>query len=184
MRHNQSHLWSSASSAGPSHSAEWFAIQTRPRHEKRIFNELTGRKHITAFVPTVRAVHRWSDRRKVVEVPLFSCYVFVQVHEWRHAYYQVLRTSGVLRWVGRHGEPTTIPDSQIEAVRSTLASGLAASPYPFLKLGQRVRIRGGCLDGVEGFLTGIKDDSRLVISVDIIQQSMAVEIRGYEIVPA
>ena len=163
---------------------EWYAIHTRARHEKKIACILAKRHLLETFVPTVRQLHDWSDRRKAVDVPLFSSYVFVQVWEWQRAYQEVLRTPGVFRWVGYRAEPTAIPTSQIESIRKAITSRAAASPYPFLKIGQRVRIRGGCLDGVEGVLAGAKGDRRLVISVDLIQQSMAIVVEGYEVVPA
>jgi hypothetical protein len=92
-------------------------------------------------------------------------------------------TPGFLRWVGVNGEPTAVPDAQIDALRTTLANGLAVSPHPFLKLGQRVRVRGGCLDGIEGILTGKNGDSRIVLSIDLIQQSIAVSLQGYDVEP-
>ncbi len=138
---------------------------------------------ITAFVPTTREVHRWSDRRKIVEVPLFSCYMFVNVPGWRQVHSLVVRTPGFLQWVGANGEPTAIPDAQIEAVRCLLTNGFAASRYPFLKLGQRVRVRGGCLDGIEGILVRKSDNSQLVVSIDLIQACMSVTLHGYELEP-
>ncbi len=128
-------------------------------------------------------VHRWSDRRKIVEVPLFSCYVFVNSPGWRQVHPLVVRTPGFLQWVGANGEPTAIPDAQIEAVRSPLANGFPACSYPFLKLGQRVRVRGGCLDGIEGILVKNNGDSRLVVSIDLIQQSISVALQGYDVEP-
>lgn len=145
---------------------------------------LAQRYALETFVPTMHELHDWSDRRKAVEVPLFACYLFVHVPEWRPTYHPVLRTPGVLGWVGHQGEPTAIPIPQIESIRRMMTSKIAASPYPFLKIGQRVRIRGGCLDGVEGLLAGAKGDRRLVISIDLIQQSMSVVVEGYEVVPA
>ena len=103
---------------------------------------------------------------------------------WRHVHGQVLRTPGLLRWVGTNGEPIAIPDSQIDAVRCTLANYLSVSSYPFLQLGQRVRVRGGCLDGVEGILVEKDKYSRLVLSIDLIQQSLSVALEGYDFEPA
>ncbi len=160
--------------------AEWYAIQTRPKHERRIATDLHDRGIVT-FVPTTQEVHRWSDRRKVITAPLFLCYVFVQTAAWRQICLQVLRTSGVFRWVGANGEPTAIPASQLETVRSVLNSDVPVSPHAYLKLGQRVRICSGSLDGIEGVLTGCHGDRRLVVSVDLIHQSMALSLEGYEI---
>ncbi len=161
--------------------ARWYALHTRAKHEKFIGEQLHF-KGVETFVPTVRQIHRWSDRSKAVDVPLFSCYVFV--HDvLPRAHVSTLRTPGVLRWVGTHGEPAAIPDSQMEAVRSLVERNLPLWPHPFLKVGQRVRIRGGSLDGVEGTLVEKKGERKLVISIDLIQQSLAVAIDGYDIDP-
>jgi transcription antitermination factor NusG len=162
---------------------KWYAVHTRAKHERKVAVQLVE-KGISAFVPTIRETHLWSDRRQLVEVPLFLCYVFVNVMSWQRVHGQVLRTPGLLRWVGVNGEPTAIPDSQIDAVRCTLANDLSVSSYPFLKLGQRVRVRGGCLDGVEGILVGKDKNSRLILSIDLIQQSLSVALQGYDFEPA
>jgi len=160
----------------------WYALHTRAKHEKAIGAQLLS-KGIDTFVPSVREIHRWSDRSKTVDVPLFSCYVFV--HDiLSKAHLPVLRTPGVLRWVGANGEPAVIPDSQIEAVRSLVGKDVPLWPHSFLKVGQRVRIRGGSLDGVEGTLIDRRGERKLVISIDLIQQSLAMTIDGYDIEPA
>jgi transcription termination/antitermination protein NusG len=159
---------------------QWYAIQTRSRHEKVVADQLQVRGIIT-FLPLVTEIHRWSDRRKMVEVPLFSCYVFVQLVTTNDARARVLHTEGVVRVVGRNAEGTPIPDEQIESVRRVLAQNVPWASHPFLKAGQRVRIRGGALDGVEGvFLSGSGDDT-LIVSVEAIERSLAVRITGYDI---
>ena len=158
----------------------WYAVQTRARHEKRISAELEAR-NMTAFVPSRREAHRWSDRTKNVDVPIFSCYVFVKVDLTPARRLEVLKTSGVFRIVSVNGAPAVIPDSQIESLKSVLASQLPISSCGFLRLGQRVRIRGGSLDGVEGTLTAVKSENKLVVSIDLIQQSVAVTIDGYTV---
>jgi transcription antitermination factor NusG len=158
----------------------WFALHTHSRHEKKVAKQLTE-KHIEAFVPTFRQVHTWTDRRKSVDVPLFSCYVFLQVTAWRDVYDFVARTPGVFRWLGSQGEPTAIPNAQIDAIRRSLAMNLDVAPYPFLKVGDRVRIRTGCMEGVEGILVRKGRDSRFVISIDPLQQSISMSIEGYQI---
>jgi transcription antitermination factor NusG len=172
----------SVSTLVPSSGPQWYAVHTRAKHERKVATQLSN-KGITAFVPTVKERHRWSDRQKIVEVPLFVCYVFVNVLAWQQVHHELLRTSGFLRWVGVNGEPAAIPDAQIEAVRSTLTSGLSFSPYPFLKLGQKVRVRGGSLEGVEGILVRRTGDARLILSLDLIQQSLALTIEGYDVEP-
>lgn len=161
----------------------WYAVHTHSRHENKVAAGL-AEKSVTTFLPTVRQLHNWSDRRKIVEVPVFPCYVFVRVQQWKQVHSLVLRTPGVFRWVGQTGEPTVIPDSQIDAVRSAVATDLSVSLHPFLKEGQRVRICSGSLEGVEGILVGKNKDCKLVISIDLLQQSIAVALEGYDVVAA
>ena len=165
-----------------SSKGEWFAIHTYAKHEKAVAAQLADRQ-ITAFTPTVRETRKWSDRKKIIEVPLFSCYVFVQAVEWRDVHRTVITVPGVLGWVGSGREPLAIPQCEVEAVRAITDEHLSASPCPFLKVGQRVRVRGGCLDGVEGIFVARGNDNRLIVSVDLIQQSAAVSLDGYQIVP-
>jgi transcription antitermination factor NusG len=158
----------------------WYAIQTRARHEKRIGNELQDRG-IHAFVPTLRQSHRWSDRTKVVDVPLFSCYVFVNLVASSEQRLDVLKTAGVLSFVRVSGAPAPIPDSQIESIQTVLANKLPISTCGFIQIGQRVRIRGGSLEGVEGILTASKGGQKLVISLELLQQSVEISVEGYAI---
>jgi transcription antitermination factor NusG len=138
---------------------------------------------VTTFLPTVTEVHRWSDRKKTVELPLFGCYVFVKLMPRNEERVRVLRVDSVLSFVGPRGLGTPIPDEQIEAVRILADEQLPFCSHPFLKIGQRVRIRGGALDGMEGILTSRNGDRSLVISVDALQRSMAVRVHGYDIEP-
>jgi len=163
--------------------SQWYAVQTRARHEKRIGLELE-RKGISAFVPLRREAHAWSDRTKTVDVPIFSCYVFVRMSAAPATRLEILKTSGVFRFVTVNGLPAPIPNEQIESLQTVIANKLPLSACGFLKVGQRVRIRGGSLDGVEGMLMGVKGDHKLVISIDLIQQSVAVTIDGYAVEPA
>jgi transcription antitermination factor NusG len=163
-------------------AGEWYAIHTRARHEKTVANQL-AEKNIVTFLPTVRETHSWSDRKKVVETPLFSCYVFVQSLEWKGAHMKVLSTPGVLRWVGNHGEPAVIPEDEINTVRNLIQSGVGAAAHPFLKVGQRVRVSSGSLAGVEGVLIKSDTGKRLVVSIDTIQRSMSVVLDGYDVIP-
>ncbi len=157
----------------------WYALHTRAKHEKFIGDQLL-QKGVHTFVPTVQQIHRWSDRSRAVDVPLFSCYVFV--HDvFSRAHVPVMRTPGVFRWIGPNGRPAAIPDSQMDAVRSLIEKNVPVSPHAFLEVGQRVRIRGGSLDGLEGILIEKKSEHRLIISVDLIQQSLAITVDGYEL---
>jgi len=161
---------------------QWYALQTRARHEKMVEQRLQERG-VTTFLPTVTEVHRWSDRKKKVELPLFSCYLFAKLAPTKIDRLRVLRVDGIFNFVGGRGEGMPIPDTQIEAVRALVDGKVPWSSHPFLKIGQRVRIRGGALDGVEGILQGRNGDQRLVISIDAIQRSMAVRIEGYDVEP-
>ena len=158
----------------------WYALHTRSQHEKAVAARLQGHG-FTTFLPLATEVHRWSDRRKVVQMPLFSCYVFVKMRLAPEACAKVMRTSGVLRIVGGRGEGVPIPPSQIESVQRLVDSSLSYQLCPFLQVGQRVRIRGGALDGVEGLLIARSGDRTLVISVDPIQRSISVRIDEYRV---
>ncbi|HEX6905413.1 MAG TPA: UpxY family transcription antiterminator [Terriglobales bacterium] len=158
----------------------WYAIHTRSRHEKRI--ELSLRQAgVDTFLPLIREVHRWSDRRKEVQLPLFPCYLFVHIVPETAARLTVLKTSGVLNFVGTSGLESPIPDQEIEQVRSVVTQQGSYFPCPFLKTGQRVRIRGGALEGVEGVLSSHKGAATLVVSVELIQRSVSVLINGYDV---
>lgn len=158
----------------------WYGLQTRPRHEKMVIQRLEERG-VTTFLPLVTEVHRWSDRKKSVQMPLFSCYVFAKFVPNRVERLRVLRVDGVIGLVGDRGEGAPIPDDQIDAVRSLVDGHIPWSSHPFLKIGQRVRIRSGALDGMEGILVSRNGDRTLVISVDAIQRSLAVRVEGYEV---
>ena len=164
----------------PVGEARWFAVRTRSRHEKIVATQLRSRG-VTAFLPLVTQVHRWSDRKKTVEVPLFPGYTFVQIVPSSEQYVRVLRVNGVSSFVGVRGEGTPIPDKQIADIQVLLTSDVAYSICPFLKVGQRVRIRGGCLDGVEGLLVGRRGDRKLLISVEPMQQSLAIDLQNYDV---
>jgi transcription antitermination factor NusG len=164
----------------PADEARWYAVRTRSRHEKIVANQLQS-QDVTTFLPLVAQVHRWSDRRKVVRVPLFPGYTFVRVVPSAEQYVRVLRIYGVSSFVGVRGQGTPIPDKQIADIRVLLTNNAGCSVCPFLKVGQRVRIRGGCLDGVEGLLVARNGDRNLLISVEPIQRSLAINIEGYDV---
>jgi transcription antitermination factor NusG len=160
----------------------WYALHTRARHEKVVESRLRE-QGLETFLPTVPEIHRWSDRKKKVEVPLFSCYVFVRSRLSAEDRTLVHRIDSVLGFVGVHGAGMPIPDEQIESVRTVLALAPPWRSHPFLRMGQRVRVRGGALDGVEGVFLSENGDHSLIISIDAIQRSMAVRIEGYDIEP-
>lgn len=182
---SQQQIWgSSSSNPTPVEACDdghWYAVQTRARHEKAVEERLLE-QGIATFLPLVTEVHRWSDRRKTVQLPLFSCYLFAKLAAHNEHRQRVCRTLGVFGIVGSHGG-SAIPEGQIDAVRALLEQQLPWSAHPFLKIGQRVRVRGGSMDGVEGVLLSRNGDRTLVISVDAIQRSLAVRIEGYDVEP-
>lgn len=162
--------------------SSWFAVQTRPRHEKKVAHSLQE-KEIKAFLPLFSSTHCWSDRRRVVHAPLFPSYLFVQISDTQDMRVPILRTTGVLGIVGNRGIGATIPEEQIQAVQAILEQGIPFTSFPFLNAGQRVRIRGGSLDGLQGILLAKNGDESLVVSVEIIQRSLAIRVAGYRVEP-
>jgi transcription antitermination factor NusG len=161
----------------------WFAIQTWPRHERKVAAELRE-KGIRVFLPLFSEKRQWSDRQRLVELPLFPQYAFVRIPPKTHARIPVLRTAGVTGFVGKRGVGIAIPDSEIDGIRTVLAQGIPFNHHSFLNVGKRIRIRGGSLDGVVGILTAINSDATLVVSVELIQRSLAIQITGFAVEPA
>lgn len=165
-----------------SREQQWFALHTRSRHERVVESRLRE-QGLETFLPTMKEVHRWSDRKKTVEVPLFSCYVFVRCGLGAEDRTKIYRVDSILGVVGTRGAGSPIPDEQIEGVRALLSQTAPWRSHPFLKVGQRVRVCGGAMDGVEGIFLSENGDNSLVISVDVIQRSLAVRIDGYDVRP-
>lgn len=161
----------------------WFAVQTRPRHEKRVNLDLRE-KGIHSFLPLQREKRRWSDRQQWVELPLFSHYVFVRIPASAESRVRVLQTTGVVQFTGAQGRGTPIPDEQIENLQTIVDHRIPVMAHDFLRVGQRVRIRGGALNGIEGVLAAVQNQKTLVVSVDLIQKSVAIRIDGFEVEPA
>ncbi len=151
----------------------WHALYTRHQHE-RVAADILSRKGFEVFLPMYSAVHRWRDRNKELSLPLFPCYLFV--HGGLDRWLQVLRTPGVHHGVGWGGQVAIVPEEEIQAVRRMLESSLMVEPHPFLRCGDRVRVKCGPLEGIEGILLRKKNSFRLVISVEMLRQSVAVEV--------
>jgi len=158
----------------------WYAIQTRCRFEQKAATQLQN-KGIETFLPLVKQLHRWSDRRQIVQVPLFPGYGFVRLSDSPACRLRVLQTVGVSGFVIMNGFPVPVPEQQLEDVRLLLAKEISCRAYPFIKVGQRVRIRGGCLDGLEGVLISENKDHSLVVSIEAIQRSLVLRIDGYDV---
>ena len=158
----------------------WYALYTRSRHEKQVAAQLQGRD-IEIFLPLYTSVRHWKDRRVSLELPLFPGYIFV------HASFQhrvdVLSVPGAVRFVAFNGRPAALPESDLRRLRAGLDQGVRAQPHPYLKVGRRVRVRNGPLAGTEGILLRKKNQFRLIVSIDLIQRSVAVEIDAADVEP-
>ena len=159
----------------------WYAVQTRSRHERVVAAQLREQGVNDIFLPLITKVQRWSDRRKLVEFPLFSGYLFVHAAVSPLIRKAVLFTRGVAGFISMRGEPLPIPDEQIDNIRELLAKNIRCASHPFLKVGQRVRIRGGSLEGIEGILVGNNGDRKLVVSVDAIERAFSIHLDGYDV---
>lgn len=151
----------------------WFALQIKPRHEKMAAWALHN-KGYEKFLPLYRSQRRWSDRIKELDVPLFPGYVFCRFDPEDRL--PVLTTLGVVAVVGMGKTPSAVAEGEIAALQAVVLSGAQATPWPFLEVGQAVRIELGPLAGLEGILTDFKNRQRLVVSVSLLQRSVAVEI--------
>ena len=158
----------------------WYAVRTRSRHEKLVARQLES-QGIQSFLPVITKISKWSDRRKEVELPLFSGYAFVRLDHASGDRVRVLQTQGVVNFVGVQGSGVPIPDQEIENINILLASEVTYQERPYLQVGQRVRVCGGALDGVEGILAAENSDRSLVISVGLIQRSISVRVAGYNV---
>lgn len=163
-------------------TACWYALQTRPRYERKIAQQLQE-KSVGVFLPLLSAKHQWSDRQCLVHSPLFPGYVFIRISPTLDNRVQVLRTNGVVGFVGVRGMGTPIADEEIGAVQAVLDGQIPVEAHPYLSVGQRVSIHGGSLDGIQGVLTAIKGDQSLVVSIELIQRSIAIRIQGFQVRP-
>ncbi|MBZ5706791.1 MAG: UpxY family transcription antiterminator [Acidobacteriia bacterium] len=158
----------------------WYASYTNPRHEKQVARQMEA-NGIPCFLPLYRSVRRWKDRRKQLELPLFPGYVLVQIALKDRL--QVLRLPGVAQLVSFNGKPAPLPGSEVEALRRGLAGGVCVEPHPFLRVGRRVLVRSGPMAGVEGILQRKKDRFRVVISIELIRRSVAMEVDEADLEP-
>ena len=151
----------------------WFAVRVKSRHEK-IVAEVARNKGFEQFLPLNRCHHRWSDRVKSVELPLFPGYLFCRLNPGHRV--PLLTIPGVVYLVGVGKTPVPIDDNEILALQAAIRSGLPAEPWPFLEVGRRVRLEDGPLAGLEGLLIEKRKQNRLVVSVSLLRRSVAVEI--------
>jgi len=157
---------------------EWFAVYTRSHQERMVKTQLVGRG-VETFLPTYEKTSQWKDRRKLIQVPLFPGYVFVKILSVRRL--EVLKAYGVVRIVGNSTGPMPIPEEQVATVKRFVEVGLKCDPHPYLKIGKTVRITEGPLEGLQGILVRKKNRSLFVVSVEMIQRSVSVELEGWKI---
>lgn len=151
----------------------WFALRVKSRTEK-VVSTIARNKGFEEFLPLYQSRRRWSDRFKSVEMPLFPGYVFCRFNpEFR---LPLLTIPGVMGLVGVGKVPVAIEDAEIAAIQAAVGAGLMAEPYPFLELGQTVRLAEGPLAGLEGLLVEVRKQQRLVVSVSMLKRSVAIEI--------
>jgi transcription antitermination factor NusG len=160
-------------------SAQWYAIQTRYRFERRVAAQLRS-QGLETFLPQLKEIHHWSDRQKRVDAPLFPGYTFVRLDQPSLVQKQFLKTVGIIGLITFGGEAAPVPNKQIDDLQKLLSQNVPCAVHPFLKVGQKVRICGGCLDGLEGILEEA-GHRNLVISIGSIQRAIAMRIEGYEL---
>jgi transcription antitermination factor NusG len=158
----------------------WYALYTKHQHEKAVA-ELLSQKQFEVFLPLYSSLRRWKDRTKRLLIPLFPSYIFVRGGLDRRL--QIFETPGVHSILTNEGRVALIPDSEIESVRRVVDGPLRFEPHPFLKCGDRVRLKWGALEGLEGILLRKKNLCRLVISIEMLAQSAAVEVDALAVEP-
>jgi transcription antitermination factor NusG len=178
------HLMISAPEIQPrdSQPSVWYAVYTKHQHEKNV-SDLLARKGFTVFLPLYNTERRWKDRTKIVSLPIFPCYLFLRTNLDRKL--DILRTPGVFWLVENDGHASAIPESEIEAVRKITENSARVEPHPYpsLKDGDFVRIRRGPLAGIQGILTRVKNRYRVVLSVEVLQKAVAVEVELSSVEP-
>jgi len=161
-------------------SPQWFALHVKARSEK-VVAHVARNKGFDEFVPQYKVRRRWSDRLKVLELPLFPGYVFCKLEVERRL--PLLTIPGVIGFVGAGKNPLPIDDAEIAAIQAAVSSGLIAEPFPYLTSGQLVRLQEGPLAGLEGFYLADRKQDRIVVSVSLLQRSMTIEIDRAWVVP-
>ncbi len=158
----------------------WFAIQTLSRHEKLVRNQLEMR-NVEHFLPTMRQLSQWTDRKKEIEVPLFAGYCFARFSLAERL--PILQSQGVVRVVGSGGQPEPIPDEEIESLRTLISNSSDYVCHPYLRKGMLVEVIRGPLQGVKGRLVREARHCRLVVSISLLQRAVAIEIDAASVAP-
>jgi len=161
-----------ASSSATS-KVSWYALQVRSRKESYVASQILGQGY-ECLLPTYKSIRRWSDRIKELDQPLFPGYLFCRFDFSNRR--PVITTPGVLQVVGNGRTAISVPEEEIQALQLALSSGMAKQPWPYLEVGQRVRVNYGTLTGLEGILVNVKGNHRVVLSVTLLQRSVALEV--------
>lgn len=160
--------------------AEWYAAYTRPRHEKKVAEQLE-RKAVETFLPVYETIRKWRNGRHRIQLPLFPGYTFVRISLKDRL--EVLRVPGVVNLVGSNGTPAALQEGELMSLRRALSLGKSAEPHPFLTEGHRVRITSGPFSGLQGVLKRRKGQCCVVVSLELIQRSVLVELDSAELEP-
>jgi len=160
---------------------QWFALRVKSRCEKAVAAAARS-KGFQEFLPLYKCRHRWSDRSKLIDEPLFPGYVFCRIHAEDR--FSLLTIPRVMHLVGIGNTPAALDDEEISAIRGALRAQVAVEPWPFLEAGERVQLSSGPLVGLEGFLVEAERQHRLVLGLSILKQSIAVEIEHHWIASA
>lgn len=171
-------LTSQNTDLGMDEGAAWWVLYTRHQHEK-IVAEMLSAKGFEVFLPLYESTRQWRDRNKTLSLPLFPCYVFVRASLHRRV--QVVTTPGIHMILSNAQGVAQVPEDEIQAIRKTIEVPSRVEPHPFLKCGERVRVTRGSLEGVEGILVRKKNLYRLVLSVEMLAQSVGVEIDAADV---
>lgn len=159
---------------------QWYAVYTSANHEKRVAMQLAQRD-VENFLPQYESVRKWKDRWVRLQLPLFPGYIFVHLALQNRL--RVLQVPGVACLVSSGGRPVAVPEEEFASIRGFLDKGLGAQPHPYLVAGKRVRVRSGPLAGTQGILLRRKGNFRLVISIELIQRAVAVDVDVADVEP-
>ena len=151
----------------------WYALYTRPRHEKTVYERLSE-KEFDTYLPLVKRVSQWKDRKKKIEEPLFKSYLFCDF-EYKYRF-DVLETNGIVKIINFNGNPAVVPDWQIESLKKMIESPETIEVEPYLRPGELVELTSGPMRGMKGTVVRRKGKSRLVLTIDGIMQSVSVEV--------
>ncbi|MEW5803603.1 MAG: UpxY family transcription antiterminator [bacterium] len=162
---------------------QWYGVHTRSRHEQAVYERLKS-KSIHTFLPKMEVWSSRKDRQKRIKVPMFQGYLFIRANLENRLWLTILQTPGVAQIISNSGKPVPIPESQISSIQTILENDTVVTPYPYLNVGEKVRVVAGPLKGVEGILLRFKaNKQRLILSVDLLQQSVCVEMNTIEVEP-